>query len=33
VRVQGIPGPLVDGELSKCVDFGRKIATQLELPK
>jgi flavorubredoxin len=31
VRVHGIPGPLVDGELLKCVDYGRKIATQLEL--
>jgi multimeric flavodoxin WrbA len=29
IRVNGIPGPLVDGELPKCVDFGKKIAGQL----
>ena len=30
IRVQGIPGPLVEGELPKCKDFGRKIADQLK---
>jgi flavorubredoxin len=30
VRVIGIPGPLVEGELPKCVDFGKKIASQLK---
>jgi len=30
VRVKGIPGPLVEGELSKCKDFGRRIANQLK---
>jgi flavorubredoxin len=29
IRVHGIPGPVVDGELPKCVEFGRKIAAQL----
>ena len=29
IRVNGIPGPLVEGELPKCVGFGKKIATQL----
>jgi flavorubredoxin len=29
IRVKGIPGPIVEGELPKCVDFGRKIASQL----
>lgn len=29
-RVNGIPGPLVEGELPKCVDFGKKIAGQLK---
>jgi flavodoxin len=29
IRVNGIKGPLVDGELPKCVDFGRKIGLQL----
>ena len=29
IRVNGIPGPLVEGELPKCVDFGKKIADQL----
>jgi flavorubredoxin len=26
IRVNGIPGPIVEGELPKCVDFGKKIA-------
>jgi len=30
VKVQGMKGPLVEGELPKCKDFGRKIATQLK---
>ena len=30
IRVQGIPGPIVEGELPKCKDFGRKIANQLK---
>jgi flavorubredoxin len=30
VRVNGVTGPLVEGELPKCVDFGKKIASQLE---
>ena len=29
IRVKGIPGPIVEGELPKCVDFGKKIADQL----
>ena len=29
IRVNGIPGPIVEGELPKCVGFGKKIATQL----
>ena len=29
IRVNGIPGPLVEGELPKCVDFGKKIANQI----
>jgi flavorubredoxin len=29
VRVNGIPGPVVEGELPKCVDFGKKIAAQI----
>ena len=30
IRVKGIQGPLVEGELPKCVDFGKKIAVQLK---
>jgi flavorubredoxin len=30
IRVNGIPGPLVEGELPKCVDFGKKIASQFK---
>ena len=30
VRVNGITGPIVEGELPKCYDFGRKIANILE---
>lgn len=29
VRVNGIKGPVVDGELPRCVAFGREIAVQL----
>jgi multimeric flavodoxin WrbA len=29
IRVNGIPGPIVEGELPKCIDFGKKIANQL----
>ena len=28
IRVKGIPGPIVEGELPKCVNFGKKIAGQ-----
>ena len=30
VKVEGMKGPIVDGELPKCKDFGKKIATQLK---
>jgi flavorubredoxin len=30
IRVNGITGPLVEGELPKCVDFGKKIAGQFK---
>lgn len=30
IRVHGIPGPIFESELPKCVDFGRKIAEQLK---
>jgi menaquinone-dependent protoporphyrinogen IX oxidase len=30
VRVRGITGPVAEGELPKCVDFGKKIAGQLK---
>ncbi|MGD0994206.1 MAG: flavodoxin domain-containing protein [Candidatus Bathyarchaeia archaeon] len=30
IRVNGIPGPLVEGELPKCKDFGRRIANHLK---
>jgi flavorubredoxin len=30
VRVNGVTGPVVEGELPKCVDFGKKIADQLK---
>jgi flavorubredoxin len=29
VRVNGVTGPIVEGELPKCVNFGKKIANQL----
>ncbi len=28
VRVKGVSGPVVDGELPKCVDFGKALAAQ-----
>jgi len=28
IRVDGMKGPIADGELPKCKDFGKKIATQ-----
>ena len=30
VRVNGVTGPIVEGELPKCVDFGKKITSQLD---
>ena len=30
IKVQGMKGPLVEGELSKCSEFGKKIAAQLK---
>jgi flavorubredoxin len=30
IRVRGVKGPLAEGELPKCKDFGRKIANQLK---
>ena len=33
IRVNGIPGPIVEGELAKCVDFGKKIADQIRSQK
>jgi len=30
IRVGGMEGPIVEGELPKCKDFGKKIATQLK---
>ncbi len=29
VRVKGISGPIVEGELPKCVGFGKNIAGQI----
>jgi len=29
IRVQGMKGPILDGELTKCKDFGKKIAEQI----
>ena len=29
IRVDGMKGPVTDGEFPKCKDFGKKIATQL----
>jgi len=30
IQVGGMKGPIVEGELPKCKDFGRKITTQLK---
>jgi flavorubredoxin len=30
IRVQGMKGPILEEELSKCKEFGNKIATQLK---
>jgi len=30
IKVDGMKGPIAEGELPKCVDFGKKIATQLK---
>jgi len=30
IRVRGIKGPIVDGELPRCREFGRQIADQLK---
>lgn len=30
IRVNGIPGPIVEGELPKCKDFGRAIANLIK---
>jgi hypothetical protein len=29
IKVQGIKGPVMEGELNKCIEFGKKIALQL----
>jgi flavorubredoxin len=29
VRVNGVTGPIVEGELPKCIAFGKKLASQL----
>ena len=31
IRVQGMKGPILEGELPRCKDFGNKIATQIKL--
>ncbi len=30
IKVQGTKGPVAEGELQKCVEFGKKIATHLK---
>jgi menaquinone-dependent protoporphyrinogen IX oxidase len=30
IKVDGMEGPIAEGELPKCIDFGEKIATQLK---
>jgi hypothetical protein len=30
IKVKGLRGPIVEGELPKCREFGVKIATQLK---
>jgi flavorubredoxin len=29
IKVKGVTGPLTEGELPKCIDFGKRIANQL----
>jgi len=31
VKVDGMEGPIAEGELPRCIDFGKKIATQLKM--
>jgi hypothetical protein len=33
VRVNGVSGPVMEGELPKCVEFGAALATQLDKSK
>ncbi|GAI26053.1 unnamed protein product, partial [marine sediment metagenome] len=30
IKVQGMKGPILEGELPKCKEFGNKIATQMK---
>ena len=30
IRVKGIKGPIMENELPKCINFGKKIANQLK---
>ncbi len=30
IKVQGMKGPIIDGELPKCKDFGKEVATKLK---
>lgn len=30
IKVRGVKGPIVEGELQRCKEFGKKIATQLK---
>lgn len=30
IRVRGMKGPISDGELPKCIEFGNRIATQMK---
>jgi len=30
IKIQGIKGPILEGELPKCEEFGNKVATQLK---
>jgi len=30
IRVEGMKGPIVEGELPKCKEFGIKVATQIK---
>jgi len=30
IRVKGVKGPIVEGELPKCKEFGKKIANQIK---